>query len=250
MDRLASLDYCIDRRCVLFISKIDLDPNRAAYLKRLSSPYRLHAAIEASLPAAERHETDQGRVLWRLDGLPGGRGVRLYIVSPDEPDLTSIARQAGDEVSSGETKSYDRFLKRIAEGQRYRFRLKANPVRKVFKDQGRVPNSRVVGTLQGHITEEHRLRWLLDRTEKHGFRLLEGDFGPEVRIAGSSREIFMRGNARVTLATALYEGVLEVTDGKAFRHALTFGIGRAKGFGCGLMTVVPLAQGASRERVD
>lgn len=225
----------------MFISKIDLNPNRVGYLKRLCSPYRLHAAIEASLPTAERHETNEGRVLWRIDGLPGGAGVRLYVVSPDKPDLGSIARQAGDESSSTwETKNYDRFLEQIREGQRYRFRLKANPVRKVAKDQGRVPNPHVVGTLQGHVTKEHQLQWLLDRVERHGFRVLTGEQGPEVSVVGSSREVFMRGNAQVTLTTALYDGVMEVIDADALRHALTFGIGRAKGFGCGLLTIVPL----------
>ena len=228
----------------MFISKLDLNPNRAGFLKHLASPYRLHAAIEGAFPPAERHETEQGRVLWRVDSLPEGRGVRLYVVSPDVPDLESIARQAGDdERASWETKDYDRFLGRIRVGQRYRFRLKANPVRKVLKDQGRVSNPRVVGTLQGHVTEEHQLRWLLDRAGKHGFCIFEEECGPAVCVVGSSREGFMRGNSRVTLTTALYEGVLEVVDAEAFRYALTFGIGRAKGFGCGLMTVVPLARG-------
>ena len=49
----------------------------------------------------------------------------------------------------------------------------------------------------------------------------------------------------VTLATAQYDGILEVTDADAFRHVLGFGMGRARGFGCGLMTIAPV-----RERND
>lgn len=225
----------------MYISKLDLNPNRVGFLKHLDSPYRMHAAIEGSFPSVDKHETEQGRVLWRVDALPDGRGIRLYVVSPEKPDLESIARQAGDvESSSWETKDYDRFLAQIKGGQKYHFRLKANPVRKVLQDQGRIPNTEIVGTLQGHITEKHQLQWLFDRMENHGFRILNESHNPEVCVVGSSREVFKRGHDRVTLMTALYEGALEVVDAKTYRHALTFGVGRAKGFGCGLMTIVPM----------
>ena len=41
----------------------------------------------------------------------------------------------------------------------------------------------------------------------------------------------------ITLATVQYDGMLEVTDIDALRHALINGIGHGKGFGCGLLTL-------------
>jgi len=41
----------------------------------------------------------------------------------------------------------------------------------------------------------------------------------------------------VTLVTVTYDGLLEVTDPDALRRTLTRGLGRAKAYGCGLLTL-------------
>ena len=46
---------------------------------------------------------------------------------------------------------------------------------------------------------------------------------------------------RVPVVTATFDGRLTVTDPEALRQALTSGIGRAKAYGCGLMTLAPVA---------
>ena len=53
-------------------------------------------------------------------------------------------------------------------------------------------------------------------------------------------EALSKWNVRqsVTLLQATFEGVLTVTDAAAFRNALTKGIGRAKAYGMGMLTVV------------
>ena len=63
--------------------------------------------------------------------------------------------------------------------------------------------------------------------------------GANLLINGVERGIaeFKRGERRVTLGVATFEGVLEVTDPDALRRALTHGIGRGKAYGCGLMTL-------------
>ena len=37
----------------------------------------------------------------------------------------------------------------------------------------------------------------------------------------------------------MYEGILTVTDRDRFIGALTQGIGRAKAYGCGMLTIIP-----------
>ncbi|GAB7100777.1 hypothetical protein JCM3263A_22520 [Thermobifida fusca] len=44
----------------------------------------------------------------------------------------------------------------------------------------------------------------------------------------------------VSLVTVTFDGRLEVTDPDALRRALISGIGRAKAYGCGLMTLAPV----------
>lgn len=99
---------------------------------------------------------------------------------------------------------------------------------------------RLVGKVQGHITVDQQLQWLIDRSASHGFTILnDQNDQPDVVVKERHKENFKRADATVTLVTAVFEGRLEVADAVLFRKALCQGIGRAKGFGCGLLTIAP-----------
>ncbi len=233
----------------MYLTRMPLNAARGETRRLLASPYRLHAAVEAAFPPGmgESNENEEGRILWRLDRrVEEPQALWLYIVSPEKPDLTHVVEQAGWPVHDRlwETKDYTPLLDRIENGQRWEFRLKANPVRKVREDKGRNSNGRVVGTIQGHVTVDQQIDWLASRAEAHGFALpLDDDNGPMVVVSQRNRETFKRGSNEVTLSTAVYNGVLTVTDADRMRATLCQGIGRAKGFGCGLLTVAPVREG-------
>lgn len=227
----------------MYLSRVSLGLTRLDAIAFVSSPYKVHAAVERAFSPSAVREDERGRILWRLDEVPGNeRETWLYVVSPDRPDFTRICDQAASTASpTWVIKEYDPVLDRISEGELWQFRLKANPVRKVFVDKGRRERAGVVGTLQGHVTETQQRMWLTDRAEAHGFRIAQTEEGFErMTVSHRRRERFKRQGSVVTLATAQYDGVLEVTDAEAFRHTLGFGLGRARGFGCGLMTIAPL----------
>ena len=227
----------------MYLTRISIDSQHRKGIQLLNSPYRMHAAIEASFPSNAVRSDEKGRVLWRLDS-PIGRSdcAWLYILSPDRPNCDSIIEQGGSpNACEPETKPYDDVLAMIKEGQRWQFRLKGNPVRKVAVDKGCKPQPGVCGTIRGHVTEAQQREWLLNRAETHGFSLMPSSSG-EVALTVSHRrkERFKRGDREVTLATAQFDGVLEVTYADAFKRTLGFGLGRAKGFGCGLLTIAPV----------
>lgn len=230
----------------MYLTRMPLNAARWETRRLMASPYRLHAAVEAAFPPG-MVAGDGGRVLWRLDKRADEpQAFWLYIVSPEKPDLTHVVEQAGWPVHERlwETKDYQPFLDRLENGQRWEFRLKANPVRKVRKDKGRRPDESVVGTLQGHVTVEQQVEWLMSRAEAHGFELpFDANEKPAVIVSQRNREVFRRGSDEVTLSTAVYDGTLTVTDADLLRAALCQGIGRAKGFGCGLLTIAPVRQG-------
>lgn len=227
----------------MFLSRLQLNPSRRAGRSLFESPHVLHAAVMASFPDASA--TAEGRVLWRLD-LAANLG-NVFIVSPRRPDLTALAEQGGW-PSLPETqlvRSYSPLLKSIETGQRYAFRLTANPTH-TFRDGG---SGR--GKVYGHVTAAQQEAWLLDRQERGGFAITElqpgsGEGGraaaPVHDLVLSDRRTvsFSRRETRVTLRLATYEGTLAVTDRDLFVRALTQGIGRAKGYGCGLMTIAPV----------
>ena len=229
----------------MYLSRVPLGLTHLDAIAFVSSPYKVHAAVEqAFMPNATR-EDERGRILWRLDEVPGNEHEAwLYVLSPDKPDFTHICDQVTSTASPAWlTKDYDPVLDRVSEGDLWQFRLKANPVRKVLVDKGRRERVGVVGTLQGHVTEAQQRAWLIDRAGTHGFRIAQTEEGFErLTVSHRRRERFKRRDNVVTLTTAQYDGVLEVIDAEAFRHTLGFGLGRARGFGCGLMTIAPLRE--------
>ena len=226
----------------MFISRIPLNKARYGARQLIGSPYKLHAAVECSFPPNAVRKNDEGRILWRLDALMNDKGIWLYVVSPEKPDFTHIVEQAGWPMhEEWETKNYAPLLERIAKGQRWHFRLRANPARKASEDKGRRHRADgIVGKIHGPVTVSQHRQSLLARSASHGFRILGNESGqPDVIVKERHKEQFKRGDATVTLVTAVFEGRLEVTDADLFRETLCQGIGRAKGFGCGLLTVAP-----------
>ena len=174
----------------------------------------------------------------------------MYIVSPDKPDLTHIVEQAGwPTTGTWQTFAYTPFLERIKPGEAWAFRLTANPVHSIRRTDSE-PTKRTA-----HVTPRHQLGWLLKQQERAGFCVAERPEG-QLRIADEDKfQVIVRDRrdlnfskgvtdsgkeaSRVKLVTATFDGRLQVTDADKLRAALTSGLGKAKAYGCGLMTLAP-----------
>lgn len=89
----------------------------------------------------------------------------------------------------------------------------------------------------GHVTASQQLEWLLSRSQRAGFAIPVHEDVPLVSVIRREIKTFQRGSSRVTLSTATYQGHLEVTDPETLRTTLISGLGRGKGYGCGLLTL-------------
>lgn len=244
----------------MFFTRFPVNKTRREARRLLGDPYAMHAAVAGSFPPAARGDAGgPGRVLWRLDDQRDG-SLLLYIVSPSMPSLCGLDEQIGwpDLAPQWATRPYDAFLDRIREGRRYSFRLVANPVVSRVAIRGRSGDSRRIP----HLTALQQAAWLIgadayagldeeppsvfaagrpSRAERNGFRVpFDERWGePMMEVSDMRVRRFRRGpdGPDVTLATARYDGVLEVTDADALRGALVNGIGHGKGFGCGMLTL-------------
>lgn len=214
----------------MYFTRMALNPARRGTRFLRASPHAMHAAVLAGFPSGVSTSTTEGRVLWRMD--KSGHEIYLYIVSPESPDLTHLIEQAGWPLSSTwQTRDYTPLLEQLTQGQHYAFRLVANPVR-----QPRDPE--LGGKRVGHVTAAQQEQWLFDRAERSGFLVCEtADSVPALVVSDREVKKFSRGPGTVTLSTARFDGQLEVTDAGLLRQALAGGIGAAKGYGCGLMTL-------------
>lgn len=199
-------------------------------MRALSSPQVMHASVMASFQAFNVDSED--RVLWRVDRV--GNALYLLVQSKRKPDFTHIIEQYGRPATgqTWDTVEYDHHLDKMVEGSIWRFRLRANPTHSVMEKEG----SR--SKIYPHITVEQQLKWLVERSNKHGFFIQseDGKLGAEIIQRETKR--FQRDGKTVTLSIVTFEGVLKVTDPELVKKAMTEGIGRAKAYGCGLLTTM------------
>ncbi|MEV6810061.1 type I-E CRISPR-associated protein Cas6/Cse3/CasE [Streptomyces sp. NPDC051132] len=256
----------------MFITRFRVNTARPGARRLLASPQAMHAAVMSSFPHILPTDTLQPgapRVLWRLDQQARAE-VLLYIVSPERPDLTHLVEQAGWPAAAGpddpgwQTRPYAPLLDRLTTGDRWAFRLTANPVHTIRRKEGE-PRK-----ITAHLTPIHQMGWLLDekRQERLGLRICEKPADRRLLPEGTTHqkrphpgdryELAIRdtrslsfdktrsaGGRRdkpVTVVTVTFEGRLEITDPDALRRTLTQGIGRARAYGCGLLTLAPLTQ--------
>ncbi|MGK4584407.1 type I-E CRISPR-associated protein Cas6/Cse3/CasE [Kitasatospora sp. HPMI-4] len=233
----------------MFLTRFRLNTARTGTRRLLSSPQRLHAAVMSSFAEPPGQPDGGPRILWRVDHNSPAE-VLLYLVSPQRPDLTHLVEQAGWPATGGwQTFDYAPFLNGLTAGSTWSFRLTANPVHSIRRKEGE-PTKRTA-----HLTHRHQAQWLLGRQEKGGFSIIEKTPDRQLLPQGDEHELIVRDQRgldftkteqpggpgrRVTLVTATYDGRLRVTDPDAFRRTLTAGLGKAKAYGCGLMTLAPV----------
>ena len=215
----------------MFLSRVEINPYRRETMRALASPQKIHAVVEASFPPIENAVSE--RILWRIDTI--GSAMYILVQSSIRPDFTHLVEQFGwpSSEQKWDTVDMDNFLRSIKKGQIWRFRLRANPVRSL-KD----PGDRSRGKISAHVTVEQQREWLLSRVHKYGFSVISffGDHCVEVKQRDQNK--FERKGDIVTVNAVTFEGVLAVEDEKLFTETIIKGIGRAKAYGCGLITVV------------
>lgn len=216
------------------LTRIYLNRQLRGGKKLLGSPHAMHAAIMAGFAPDSGLE----RVLWRIDG-KGSKSPVLYVVSQLVPDLRHIAEQAGwPEQSPAVTRDYQPMLDRLADGQRWAIRLTANPT---HRGRGRGGKQQILG----HVTANQQLSWLLSRQDRIGLSLTEQAIDatgktvtvPTINLVGREILKFYREGKPVTISAATFSGTGVVRDHRALRQVLQAGLGRAKAYGCGLLTL-------------
>lgn len=219
----------------MHLTRCEIDPAQRGARRLLGSPQVMHAAVLSGFDHLGASEASDGRVLWRVD--QGPTATWLYVVSGNEPRLDSLLEQAGT-PGTQQTRPYIRVLDRLAAGQRWAFRLRGNPVYSATTPAGGRGRRVAYAGVAGQTT------WLLKKAEAMGAWLGKED---EPAFAVTRRGVAQFGRRsdgarrQVTLAWAQFDGTLEVRDPELLRAALTSGVGRAKGYGCGLLTLAPVS---------
>lgn len=168
-------------------------------------------------------------------------GVVILVLSAVKPDWDYAFHNAAYLVAAPpEVKPFSPSFKF---GQRLRFRLLANPTRRLSKyslgangqPAKKWANKEGKG-MRVPVPENRLIDWLTRRAEKAGFSFEREStsVSPSYVYISKARE-----EKGVRLRSVRYDGTLTVTDPTRFRKAMMQGIGSGKAFGFGLLSVAP-----------
>jgi CRISPR system Cascade subunit CasE len=205
---------------MMYLTRLVLDPRCRQVREDLADPYELHRTLLGAFPDGE--DGGPGRVLYRVEPPRGEPRFIVLVQSDVAPDWSRLNVPDGYLYGPPATKPFD---PAFSAGQRLCFRLRANPT--VKRDGKRRP-------LRG---EEEQRAWLDRKGAEAGCRVIRAEVTPEGASCGRKSS----GGATMTLThhAMRFDGVLAVTDPERLRQALRAGVGSAKGFGFGLLSLAP-----------
>lgn len=186
-----------------------------------------------------RRGADTG-FLFRIDPMSGGR-VIILVQSATRPDWDYAFRNAQYLLTGPPmTKPYDPSFK---VHQHLRFRLLANPTRKVDTKSG--PDGKKNNGRRVPVPADKLSEWLTGRSIATGFRVvtindLQAGFQYFSKDLPSESEDHPSEKGR--LRSVRYDGTLEVLDPVVFRETIIKGIGPGKSFGFGLLSVMAVTE--------
>jgi len=247
----------------MFLSRLILDPRSRQVRRELAQPYEMHRTLMRAFPkdsiAKGEHAREKYCVLFRADVDDPHNSVIVYVQSAVEPDWSFLATRRGYLLSIADQpnpacRDILKVYQQFQNGQVFSFRLRANPTKRIAKITKGDPE--LEGKRVGLLREEEQIAWLIRKGQERekgksgGFEILvtevEDQNGgirqvPRVNV---SREGKKRGRKReeerllkTTHLAVRFDGLLRITDANTFRETLARGIGPAKAFGFGLLSL-------------
>lgn len=192
-------------------------------------------------------------VLFRAEADGRCNRVIVYVQSTVKPDWSFLVTSDDYLLSESESpnptfKDISPSYQHLQDGQFFSFRFRANPSKRIAKPT--TGANELKGKRVGLLREEEQIEWLVCKASDSGFELLtkksgarngEANLIPQVHIL---REGKRKGYKRIegcphemTHLSVLFDGLLRITDASIFRESLVRGIGPAKAFGCGLLSI-------------
>lgn len=218
-----------------YLTRLTLNPQHDAARRDVAKPYYFHKTLAHvfDTPDGEDYRARHG-VLFRIEPPRTGSGPVVLVQSASMPQWEALS--PGYALRIDPPSEIGSVLGSAIEvGRVFRFRLAANPTMSVSvpgkKNGRRIPLSRRVALKEGDRTY---FDWLHDKAVYHGFEVIQAQDIP-FRLAPKGTGD--RPKPRLPLFGVRFDGLLRVNDPEKVRDAVRVGIGPAKAFGFGLLSV-------------
>lgn len=218
----------------MFLSKLILNPKCNQVRSELAQPYEMHRTIMTAYPY-KRNNNEPFGVLFRIDENRKNGKIILLVQTQEKPYWEYIiAHNEKYLLEEPEIKEIDEIFSKISNGNIFRFRLCANPSKKIKDKKGQEAERSLRIGLYKESEQEHWIR--TQKAKDNGFKILNLTIIPQ---GYKESKKFKNNNPIIKHFSVLYEGVLQVTDKNNFVKGLKNGIGSAKAFGFGLLSIAP-----------
>lgn len=231
----------------LFLTRFVLDPMHPQVQRDLSDCHTFHQRIMQAFPTA-RGESPRAEfgLLYRIELSSGRRPEAILLLQSEHRgdwDTLPPGYLAGDLSNiNPAVKEVGQMYDGINPGDRFRFRLRANPTRRVFKPR-KGDHDAMIGKRVQLFTDEERTIWMERKGTQGGFAVDVDSLAIHHGDAFGPRQYGTRGNgsnrSSLTFEATVFEGVLTVTDAATFQTTLRTGIGSGKAYGFGLLSIAP-----------
>jgi CRISPR system Cascade subunit CasE len=238
----------------MFLSKLVLNARHRAVRRDLADCHEMHRTLLSAFPQADSAAArDEFGLLYRVDAESRSGQIAVIVQSRLSPDWRRLP--AGYLLDVGDNpacKTVDDKYTALRVGQRLVFRLRANPTRKI-DTKTRADGTKSNGKRVELRKQEDLLAWLLRKADKSGFHVnsvrIDRDV-PNLLLIPEGKATGWRADEKIgetpvrkkklTFNSVLFEGELTVEDAELFRSALQNGIGSAKAYGFGLLSIGPV----------
>lgn len=204
----------------MILSKLTLDW-KSIKACSLGTPYGIHKFVYSLFPrdAAGGGEEGDGRA-------EAGRHFLFAVSDAKEcgKEILILSRDVPAKPERGALQSKP-VPADYLDADEYAFQIQLNPSK-------RAPNGKMVPVVGNQAAKE----WFLEKQASWGFSASQDS----LEVRGPRAEVFCKGRQTITLAKAIFKGVLRVEDRAAFKRSFENGIGKAKAFGFGLLQLIKI----------
>lgn len=254
----------------MYLSRLMLNPRSRRVQSEVRDPYQMHKTLAHGFPGLQKEQFEAARVLFRVEEDKGF--WRVLVQSKIAPDWSTLEQIENYLQQPPDSKSW---MPQLEIGQRLKFRLLVNPTYRA-SSTGPVRGAKGNAPRIGLYREAERLDWLRRQAEERGFTVPLGsityhkienrpvkfrgqeydelqlnqplvqvvDLNDGLRFAlppGTGQTAPSKTNSKPvskpSFSAAQFDGVLTITDTAKFVSAVENGIGSAKGFGFGLLSL-------------